>query len=135
MGSPHVHVQYGKQVGTIQDYFRKGHDPCNHMNRIQNWNDYFKLKKSLSWKCHIAGGVPAMVAFWFAEFAFLSLPIFDANATIFNGVDPMIAIGGGTIVGLTGSFFTGSAIAKQVWRLLNKSTSIEMDKVQTPTMC
>ena len=93
------------------------------------WNDYFKYKRRLVWFKRFAGGVPATFAFLAAEGAVLSLPIFDPSRPIL-GMDPLVIAGASTVIGLVGSFFTGSAVAGLAWRILRPKLAVQMDAHQ-----
>lgn len=71
-----------------------------------------------------------MTSFGFlsAETIVLSQPIFDPTMTIF-GMDPMIALGLGTITGVVTAFSLGSTLSKITWRFLNPTVASQMDIV------
>ena len=83
-----------------------------------NWNDFFRFRKRFTLFKRFAGGVPALFAFFTAEGALLSLPVFDPTTPI-AGIDPLVAVGLGTALGSVLAFSTGSALVGLCWRLLN----------------
>ena len=94
-----------------------------------NWNDFFRYKRRLVWFKRFSGGIPASIAFIGAEGALLSLPIFDPTQPIL-GLDPLVVVGASTALGLTASFFTGSALAGLAWRLFKPSLAAQMEAHQ-----
>lgn len=88
----------------------------NETNAQLSWNEFFRLRRRLTLFKRFAGGIPALFAFFTAEGALLSLPLFDPTAPIF-GVDPLVMVGLGTAVGAVASFAVGSAVAGLAWRL------------------
>lgn len=94
-----------------------------------NWNEFFTLKRRLSWFKRFAGGIPATFVFLTAEGALLSLPIFDPTQPIL-GMDPLVVVGASTALGLVGSFFTGSALAGVTWRLIRPRLASQFDAHQ-----
>lgn len=71
------------------------------------WNDFFLARRRLRWMQRFLGGLPATAALLTAESAMLSLPVFNPSATIL-GLDPILAIGVGTVVGAFAAWTTGS---------------------------
>lgn len=88
----------------------------NETNAQLSWNEFFRLRRRLTLFKRFAGGIPVLCAFFTAEGALLSLPLFDPTAPIF-GVDPLVMVGLGTAVGAVASFAAGSAAAGLAWRL------------------
>ena len=94
-----------------------------------NWNDFFKLKRRLVWFKRLAGGVPVAFSFLAAEGALLSLPVFNPTQPIL-GMDPLVVVGASTALGLTASFFTGSALAGLAWKIIRPRLATQLDNHQ-----
>lgn len=78
---------------------------------IKNWNDYFQARRRLGWMQRLMGGIPSVFSFLLLESAALSLPVFNPTTPLF-GIDPLIAIGAGSLTGAVGSFLIGSSLFK-----------------------
>lgn len=91
------------------------------------WTDFFKYRSRLR-LYSLAGGILTSFGFLSAETIVLSQPIFDPTMTIF-GMDPMIALGLGTITGVVTAFSLGSTLSKITWRFLNPTVASQMDIV------
>lgn len=74
--------------------------------KISNWNEFFDARRNLSWLKRLLGNLPASMIFLTAEGTVLSLPVFNPTTTI-AGIDPVMAIGAGTIVGSLVAAATG----------------------------
>lgn len=96
---------------------------------MMTWNEFFRLRKRLILFKRLAGGVPALCAFFTAEGAILSLPIFDPTAPI-AGIDPLVMVGLGTALGSIAAFSTGSALLGYCWRLFNPLKAAHFDAKQ-----
>ena len=96
---------------------------------LMSWNDFFRFRKRFTLFKRFAGGIPALAAFFTAEGALLSLPLFDPTAPIL-GIDPLVMVGLGTAVGAVASFSAGSALIGTAWRLLNPRRAAAFDARQ-----
>lgn len=86
---------------------------------VQSYADYFQLKRRLRIYQRIFGGLPASLAFLSGSGTFLALPIFNPTQPVF-GVDPIIALGSGMLLGTGLAFLTGSSLFGLLLRSLNK---------------
>jgi len=92
-----------------------------------SWPDFFKYRSRLKYY-GVAGGILGTLGFLSGETVLLSQPIFDPTMTIL-GMDPLIALGLGTLTGSFLSYTLGSALTKVFWRLTNADLARAMDSV------
>jgi len=95
-----------------------------------NWNEFFRMRRRLTWFKRLAGGVPAVCAFFAAEGAVLSMPIFDPTRPIL-GLDPLIIVGCASLFGIVGSFTLGSAAMGWAWQLARPRIAAQMNQMQS----
>lgn len=74
-------------------------------------------------------GIPVAFGFLMGETAFLSLPLFDPTKQV-AGMDPLMAVGLGTIVGLIGSYGLGIGLASVALRYWRPSLQRQLDAKQ-----
>jgi Mitochondrial import protein Pam17 len=96
------------------------------------WPNFFKHRYRLKYYS-FAGGIIGMCAFLCGEGVLLSQPLFDPTMTIF-GMDPLIALGLGTLTGSFCSYSLSAALTKSIWRMINASLARQMDSVMPPTL-
>lgn len=93
-----------------------------------NWDEFFKARRRLQLIQRISG-VPFIFAFWLAEGAILSLPLFDPTKTILD-MDPMVVVGLGTMIGSIASYAIGSGLSVLTWRYFRPNISQQLDQKQ-----
>lgn len=93
-----------------------------------SWPEFFFTRRRLQLIKRF-GGIPFVASFWLAEGLVLSLPIFDPTKTLF-GMDPMVVVGLGSVLGSVGSYFAGAALTGLVWRWFRSSSASQLDEKQ-----
>ena len=96
-------------------------------SREMDWKGFFDTRNKLKIIKRIAGA-PSIVGFWIAESSLLSLPVFNPT-WVMKYVDPIIAVGGCTIIGSICAYMIGGAISEQAWRWFNPNRAAELDLV------